>query len=323
MAGGSDPTGKPTAGTVATAGDATPDAGGAGTVAAKAAGSTAPGERRSDGLLVFRLSNAFARFVLWMLRTRVILEGTEHIPDAPGVIVATNHLSIMDPVLITIAIQRLNHRRIRYMAKAEAMSWPVFGRWLVAYGGFPVRRGQPDREAYRRARGVLVEGDWLGLAPEGGRTRVGHMIEPKPGVALLAVRTGALVLPAGIWGSEKLWAIGARFPRPFTTVTIRFGEPYPMSEFAAAAASREREAAHAPDGSVPAGDGTPREGDVPPGDGEATAAGNGTPGDGEATAGVERAAGRARKRSSVDAASEDLMHRIARLIPQEYRGRFG
>jgi 1-acyl-sn-glycerol-3-phosphate acyltransferase len=314
----SEPTGGTTAGTVGEADDrdatrtpGAPDGSPNGVAAPRdvpargAPGANGSGEPRRDRILVFRLSNAFARFALWVLRTRVMLEGTEHIPDVPGVIVATNHLSIMDPVMVTLEINRLNGRRIRYMAKAEAMSWPVFGRWLVAYGGFPVRRGRPDREAYRRAREVLAQGEWLGLAPEGGRTRVGHLIEPKPGVALLAVRTGALVLPAGIWGSERLWKVGGRFPQPFKTVTIRFGEPYLMSEVTSPAASAtERSLDDA--GAV----GRVARVDGPPRDTGADAAGG-------------PAVERGRKRPSVDAASEDLMHRIARLVPREYRGRFG
>ena len=158
-------------------------------------------------------------------------------PDQPGVIVASNHLSIADPPLICLAIWRTAGRRVRYMAKAEAMEAPIMGPALRAYGGFGVRRGQADREAYRMSRAVLETGDWLGLAPEGTRSRSGSLGVPMPGVALLAVRSGAPVLPVGIAGSERTWPIGARRPRFGTTVTIRFGpalvlraEPEPEPE---------------------------------------------------------------------------------------------
>ncbi|HEY8198884.1 MAG TPA: lysophospholipid acyltransferase family protein, partial [Candidatus Limnocylindrales bacterium] len=114
-------------------------------------------------------------------------------------------------------------RRVRYMAKAEAMETPIMGPALRAYGGFGVRRGQADREAYRMSRAVLDAGDWLGLAPEGTRSRTATLGEPLPGVALLAVRSGATVLPVGIAGSERTWPIGARRPHFGTTVTVRFG----------------------------------------------------------------------------------------------------
>lgn len=147
-------------------------------------------------------------------------------PDQPCVIVASNHLSILDPPLVTVTVARLIGRQVRYMAKAEAFEMPVMGSILRAYGGFGVRRGQADREAYRAAQEVLASGAWLGLAPEGTRSRTGHLGEPRPGVALLAVRSGATVLPVGISGSDRAWPVGARLPRPGSRVTIRFGMPY-------------------------------------------------------------------------------------------------
>ena len=192
-------------------------------------------------------------------RIRVIVEGATNIPDSPGIIVASNHLSIADPALISLTIQRLVRRRVRYMAKGEAFDWPLVGPLMTAYGGFGVRRGRPDREAYRMARAVLASGDWLGLAPEGTRSRTGTLGEPKAGVALLAVRTGAPILPVGISGTERLWRVGARYPRLGTTVTIAFG-------------------------------------------GSLTPSGTG--------------------RNEIAGITDDLMRRIAALLPQGYRGRW-
>jgi 1-acyl-sn-glycerol-3-phosphate acyltransferase len=156
-------------------------------------------------------------------RIRLRVEGADHVPDEPGVIVASNHLSITDPPLVCLAVERLVGRRVRYMAKAEALRWPLIGPLMSAYGGFGVRRGRADREAYRAARQILGAGDWLGVAPEGTRSRTGHLGEPKAGVALLALRSGAPILPVGIAGSERLWPVGARLPRPGTVVTLSFG----------------------------------------------------------------------------------------------------
>ncbi|MGH2466818.1 MAG: lysophospholipid acyltransferase family protein, partial [Candidatus Limnocylindrales bacterium] len=191
-------------------------------------GAVAPGSRRARADLPFgfRLGNIGIRFALWILRTRVVVEGVEHVPDLASVILASNHLSIMDPPILSVVLERIVRRQVRYMAKAEALGYPVVGWMLVNYGGFGVRRGQPDREAYRRALAVLTEGDWLGVAPEGTRSRTGHLGEPKPGVALLAQRSGATLLPVGIWGTERLWPVGARLPRFGQTVRIRFGQPY-------------------------------------------------------------------------------------------------
>jgi 1-acyl-sn-glycerol-3-phosphate acyltransferase len=196
----------------------------------------------------------------------VVVEGQENVPDEPGVIVASNHLSIADPLLVCLTVEQLVRRRVRYMAKGEAFDWPLLGPLMAAYGGFGVRRGRPDREAYRMAREVLAAGDWLGLAPEGTRSRTGVLGEPKQGVALLAYRTGAPILPVGISGTERLWPIGARFPRPGTTVTLRFGTAVRRA---------------------PAGD-------------------------------EARGADRDRVKDSTD----DLMRRIAQLLPEQHRGRW-
>ena len=216
--------------------------------------------------ITFRLVNGAVRVLMSILRVRLVVEGAEDLPDRPGVILATNHLSWADPILLAIAIHEATGRRVRHMAKAEAVAIPVFGTLLRDYGGFAVRRGRPDREAYRMATDVLAGGDWLGLAPEGTRSRTGILGEPKPGVALLAVRSGAEVLPAALWGTEELWPIGKLLPRPGKVVHIRFGEPYRMAT-------------------------------------GATGAG-GT------------------RHAALDAASDDLMRRIAALLPGRYRGRF-
>ena len=217
----------------------------------------------------FRLGNIGIRLGLALLGTRIVTEGLEHIPDAPSVIVASNHLSIADPPILSVVLERRLRRRVRYMAKAEALAWPIVGPILRAYGGFGVRRGRPDLEAYRMARRVLEAGDWLGVAPEGTRSRTGQLGEPKAGAALLALRSGALVLPVGVAGTEGLWPIGARLPRPFQTVTVRFGPPYRPDE---------RPQPDAPDGD---------------------------------------------RHAALEAASEDLMRRIAMLLPPAYRGGFG
>lgn len=234
--------------------------------------------------LAFRGLNGLIRAALATGRIRLRIEGAEHVPDAGGIIVASNHLSIADPPLVCVTVERLVGRRVRYMAKAESFDWPLVGPVMAAYGGFGVRRGRPDREAYRAARQVLESGDWLGLAPEGTRSRTGHLGEPKPGVALLALRTGAPILPVGIAGSEELWPVGARLPRPGSSVTLRFG---PLL--------RPHDLGLGADLSLE---------DAP----------------------TERAPNQpaaARRRDSVERATQMLMRRIAALLPATYRGRFG
>ncbi|MFI5262483.1 MAG: lysophospholipid acyltransferase family protein [Candidatus Limnocylindrales bacterium] len=190
-----------------------------------------------------RLGNLGVRLGLAVIADRIVVEGAEHVPDEPSVILASNHLSILDPPVLTVTIARLICRQVRYMAKAEAFDVPLLGTVLRAYGGFAVRRGRADREAYRAAREVLESGAWLGLAPEGTRSRSGHLGEPKSGVALLAIRSGATVLPVGISGTERAWPVGARLPRPGRTMTVRFGMAYRPADASGADRRQEVEVA--------------------------------------------------------------------------------
>ncbi len=230
-----------------------------------AASSRAAPPARPPVTATFRFVNAVVRALMAVARVRLVVDGLETLPDRPGVILASNHLSFADPVLLAIVVHRAIGRRVRHMAKAEAVALPVFGPLLRGYGGFAVRRGRPDREAYRMANEVLAGGDWLGLAPEGTRSRTGTLGEPKPGVALLALRGETEVVPVAVWGTDDLWPVGKPLPRPGKTVHIRFGAPYRMS--------------------------------------------------------VETAA--SGRHAALEAASDDLMRRIAELLPQRYRGRFG
>ena len=232
--------------------------------------------------LTFRLVNAGVRVLMAIGRVRLEIEGLDLLPDRPGIILASNHLSFADPVLLAMAVHRAIGRRVRHMAKAEAVAVPVFGVLLRDYGGFAVRRGRPDREAFRMARDVLAGGDWLGLAPEGTRSRSGVLGEPKPGVALLAVRSGAEIVPVAVWGTENLWPVGALLPRPGKTVHIRFGSPYRIAAGTDGPASGGADASDAPQRRTP---------------------GN--------------------RHGALETASEDLMRRIAALLPESYRGRFG
>jgi len=110
-----------------------------------------------------------------------------------------------------------------WMAKQELFDAPVFGK-LYNMGGFiPVRRFEGDLRAIRRSQDALRRGNVLGMFPEG--TRSGGSLGPgEPGTALIALRTGAPVLPAAIWGTEHV-----RLPRDLfrrTNAHVRFGEPY-------------------------------------------------------------------------------------------------
>jgi 1-acyl-sn-glycerol-3-phosphate acyltransferase len=159
--------------------------------------------------------------------TRVSLEGAlDELPRQGPLIIAANHASNLDaPVIGSWVIPRLG-RRIHWLGKKELFDWPIVG-WLAANGGVhPVDRGAADVDAFRLAQRILDEGHVLFVFPEGTRSPDGALGEARDGVALLALRTGAPIVPLGISGSDRVWPKGQRLPHPGGRVTVRIGPPF-------------------------------------------------------------------------------------------------
>lgn len=153
------------------------------------------------------------------------VEGLGNVPRSGPFIMVSNHNSNLDPPFIGGAIGRHVGRPIHFMAKEEIRHWPLVG-WLARGSGvFFVRRGERDRAAQRVALEHLAAGRPIGIFPEGTRSLDGVMGEPKAGVALLAMRSGAPLLPVGISGSGKIFPGRSRWPHR-TRVDMRIGEPF-------------------------------------------------------------------------------------------------
>jgi 1-acyl-sn-glycerol-3-phosphate acyltransferase len=116
------------------------------------------------------------------------------------------------------------------LAKREIFDWPVIG-WMARNGGIhPVDRTGADVEAFRLARRILDEGQPLFVFPEGTRSPDGVLQAARDGVATLALRTGAPIVPIGISGSDRVWPRGQKLPRPGGRVTVRVGKPFRLSD---------------------------------------------------------------------------------------------
>lgn len=154
------------------------------------------------------------------------VRGAERVPAEGPVLIACNHLSFLDPPIVGSACPR----RVGFMAKKELFDVPGFGRLIASLGAFPVRRGETDSHALRRAVELLESGGTLMLFPEGTRGDGTRLLPIAPGIALLAKRTGAAVVPTAVAGTEKAWPRGRKWPRR-ASFTVLFGEPFRYSDF--------------------------------------------------------------------------------------------
>jgi len=158
--------------------------------------------------------------------TRVSVEGLEHVPTAGALILAGNHISNADPPLVAAWLTPALGRPVHWMAKAEALEWPLAGWFMRQNGAFGIHRGAADTEAFRLARAVLADGRVLGTFPEGTRSPTGALQRAKDGVTLLALRTGALVLPIGVSDTDRFWPRGRMLWRFGGRISMRVGEPF-------------------------------------------------------------------------------------------------
>jgi 1-acyl-sn-glycerol-3-phosphate acyltransferase len=150
------------------------------------------------------------------------IEGLAGLPRQGAYIVVANHVSWIDPPWIAFAL----NTAVRYMAKEEVFRIPVVGGVLRAVGCFPIRRGSADRRALVTALRVLAAGQPLGFFPEGHRSDTGALIRAHPGIGMLAVRSGAPLVPIGVIGSDR--ARLGRFWR--RDITVRIGPSFRASE---------------------------------------------------------------------------------------------
>ncbi|MHB1318404.1 MAG: lysophospholipid acyltransferase family protein [Anaerolineae bacterium] len=172
--------------------------------------------------LVYGLVRYSVAFLMRMLY-RFRVTGLENVPREGPTIFAMNHLHLFDPAAAGAAIPR---QVVVMAADKWADHWFV-RLFLKGAGTIYVRRGEVDRDALRACLQVLNAGGAMALAPEGTRSRTGALQRGKPGIAYLATRTHAVIVPVACWGVERFrdWK---RLRRPSCTVSI--GAPFRLEE---------------------------------------------------------------------------------------------
>jgi len=159
---------------------------------------------------------------------RVRTSGLPNLPQTGPLIVVANHTTLADPPFVAAWLQPALGRPIQFLAK-EQLFTPLLRPILRMYGAIIVRAGGSDVEAYRAAVSVLRGGGVVAIFPEGTRSLDGVMREPHAGVALIAIRSGAPILPLGISGGHRLLRAGHTLPAFGARLTLRAGRPFSLA----------------------------------------------------------------------------------------------
>ena len=153
--------------------------------------------------------------------------GLEHVPATGGVLLASNHLSFVDSVVIPVVVPR----KVVFLAKSDyftgtGMRGALSRAWFSGLGMLPVDRDDPRAAlgSLDTALEVLARGEAFGLYPEGTRSRDGRLYRGRTGVAPLALTAGVPIVPVGLIGTDRLQPVGANLPR-LVRVDVRFGAP--------------------------------------------------------------------------------------------------
>lgn len=166
--------------------------------------------------MLYNIAKHLVHFVIGF-KFRLKSEGRENVPKEGPVIIAVNHKSNNDPVVTAIACPR----ELSFMAKEELFKNKLFGALIKKLGAFPIRRGAGDIGAVKTAFKIFKADGAMLIFPEGGRVKNGAKRRAKPGVAMLASRSGVPVIPVYIDGDYRFGS----------TVTVKFGKAISFAEY--------------------------------------------------------------------------------------------
>ena len=171
--------------------------------------------------LFYRFTKLVFGLIL-LVWTRKQVVGLENVPRRGPLILASNHVNLLDPPLLAV----LMPRRIIYMGKVELWETPIIGPLYTLAGFIPVQRFGADLAALRKAEKVLRQNQVLGMFPEGTRSGKPGLGKGQPGTAMIALRSGAPIVPVAVTGTA-----GVAVPRSFfriTRVGVVFGKPFEL-----------------------------------------------------------------------------------------------
>lgn len=174
--------------------------------------------------MIYYFTYFFTKFLSFCFFPRKVY-GMELVPKKGAYILASNHISNLDPPILGISTPR----RVHFMAKIELFKNPFVGWWMRQLWAFPIKRGEGDFGALKESLKYLKQGDPVLLFPEGTRRRPGKEIKLQPGAGFLALKSGAPIVPVLMHGSDLAMPQGSKFfKRKLTTVT--YGKPFMVTD---------------------------------------------------------------------------------------------
>jgi 1-acyl-sn-glycerol-3-phosphate acyltransferase len=171
-------------------------------------------------LLMFHIIARFICFLIFKIFFRIKAFGRENFPLKGPVIVASNHVSFLDPVAVGVSAPR----KLNYMARDTLFKFKPFAFILRKVDTFPVKRGESDIGAFKACLKKLSVGKAVLIFPEGTRSNDGSLQKPRFGVGFLQTMSEALIVPCYVKGAAEVLPRHARFPR-FKPVSVYFGDP--------------------------------------------------------------------------------------------------
>ncbi len=161
----------------------------------------------------------FLSFLILKIFFRIEASGTENIPESGGFILASNHVSHLDPIALGVSCPR----DLSYMARDDLFFNPIFSWLLTSCNAFPVKRNSADFSALKEAIVRVKSGGGLVIFPEGTRKPNGISLQPQAGIGFLASKLNVPVLPVFVKGTEIALPKGAHKIKP-TKVFVYFGK---------------------------------------------------------------------------------------------------
>ena len=181
---------------------------------------------------VYRPVVQFVTTAYRLKRWQLEVTGEEHVPESGGAIIATNHIGYLDFTVSGYAVKRATRRNrlVRYAAKKEVFDHPVSGPLMRGMKHIPVDRGGNVDRTMDTAVRYLQDGELVGMFPEATISRSFVPLPGKTGTVRMAQQAGVPIIPAAIWGSQRIWTKGR--PRNLSSgvlLTVDFGAPFEVA----------------------------------------------------------------------------------------------